>query len=100
MNLKSFGEHADGHWLARRNSADLEQYEVLLRCHAGRSGGQLTHAQEPAHLIAELGKRLVIDRSGKGSRARGAATHHSVSISRHDIWPSAPPGHNRGEHAM
>ena len=39
VDLKSFGENADGHWLARRNPADLEQYEVLLRCHAGRSGG-------------------------------------------------------------
>ena len=50
------------------------------RRHAGRAGGQLAHAQESAHLIAQLGKRLVVDRAGEDPRAT-RSMHHEVSLS-------------------
>jgi hypothetical protein len=80
MDLKSFGEDADRDGLALRDPTYLEQDEVLLGRYAGGVGGQLTNAKEAPHLIAKLGKCLVIDR-GDSRTPGGGATHHRVSIS-------------------
>lgn len=39
---------------------DLKEEQIVLWLHAGGTGRALSHAQEPANVVAQIGERLVV----------------------------------------
>ena len=60
LRLQTLGDLADGRPFTAGITLDVEQHQILQRGDARLAGELLGKAQEPANLIAEIGKRFKI----------------------------------------
>lgn len=61
LNLEPLGQRTDRHGPPALQPLDLEQEEILLGLHARAPSRHLASPEEPSNLVAQVGKRAVID---------------------------------------
>ena len=84
-DLQALGQHADRRHPRALDALHLEQEQVLLRLEPRGPGQLFADPQEAAHLIAQIGQRLVVHPPG-GRGARADASRHRSTVSRRDSW--------------